>query len=187
MKLRAFQTVLLRQQEVRGSDGGAAEACRVVATSRGLSAKLTALAVIEGACLDVSLNSSSSLSKVAAGFDEGIPVSGGGTGGEPAEQLPQPPHHQDTGAVNRKESEEKVVVGDSRAGTKPVSMGRSSSSGGRGRMPAPPLPAQQPVRGFHLVDLHAVVRNSVEWRQCLPKVGRVDGKEPLVRSTHETL
>ena len=32
------------------------------------------------------------------------------------------------------------------------------------------LTAKTPVRGFHLVDLHGVVRNYVEWRHCIPKV-----------------
>lgn len=49
-----------------------------------------------------------------------------------------------------------------------------SSSDGTGRRASPPLAqppsAMPPARGFHLVDLHAVVRNSVEWSYCLPKV-----------------
>lgn len=32
------------------------------------------------------------------------------------------------------------------------------------------LPIKPPTHGFHLVDLHAVVRNSVEWSTWLPKV-----------------
>ncbi|CAM9755764.1 unnamed protein product, partial [Sphacelaria rigidula] len=39
----------------------------------------------------------------------------------------------------------------------------------------PLLPIKPPTHGFHLVDLHAVVRNSVEWRTWLPKV------EPVFR------
>lgn len=34
----------------------------------------------------------------------------------------------------------------------------------------PHVPVQVPTRGFHLVDLHAVVRNCAEWSHCLPKV-----------------
>lgn len=154
----------------------------MVAASQNLSAKLTALAVIKGTCLDVSLNAPSSLSKVVVGPAEGVQGSGGGTDCEAAEQQPQPQRPQDNAASQCKESEEKVVVGKPREGAESdqscakssaVSMSSSSSpSDRRGRMSAVPLPmARPPVRGFHLVDLHAVVRNSVEWRQSLPKVG----------------
>lgn len=160
----------------------------MVAASQDLSAKLTALAVVEGTCVDVSPNVSPSLSKAGVagvpGSAEGVArgSGGGGNGCEAVEQQPQPQRYQDTAGVKRKDSEGKVVVGEPRGGgtsgrrcssASAASMNSSStsSSGGRGRMPAPPLRVKPPARGFHLVDLHAVVRNSVEWRQCLPKVG----------------
>lgn len=180
------KTVLLRQQEARGPGGGATEACRVVAASKDLSAKLTALAVVEGTCLDVSLNTSLSLSlsKAAAGSGGGVQGNGGENDREDVGLQPQ--RLQNSAGVPCQISEKKVAVGEPRGGeilgrrfakTSAAAMnGSSSTSGGQGRMTAPPLRVQRPVRGFHLVDLHAVVRNSVEWRQCLPKVSWVGGK-----------
>eukprot|EP00903_Cladosiphon_okamuranus_P015552 g14357.t1 len=180
-------TVLLRQLRVRGAPGsGAAEACRMVATSQGLSAELTALAMIEGTCPEVRLRASSSLSRGATGGPaEGARGSdgGGGKGCEATErqqpQPPQPQRQQDKVTVASREEPEEVVEAErqnrvasenSCASTPAASMSSGSSYGGRRRVTAPLLPAKPPVRGFHLVDLHAVVRNSVEWRQCLPKV-----------------
>eukprot|EP00752_Nemacystus_decipiens_P004684 g4272.t1 len=175
-------TVLLRQKDVRGPGGGATEACRVVAASQDLSAKPTALAVIEGTCVEVSLNAPPELSMPAAGSAEGFRRSGGGIDCGAAEQRPQPQYHHDSVAEKCQDLEEKVVEGGPReramcdrscGSASAASMNcssSSSSSGGRGRIPPRPLRSEPPVRGFHLVDLHAVVRNSVEWRQCLPKV-----------------
>lgn len=174
---------------MRGPDGGVTDVCRVVAAAQDLSAELTALGVIEGTCLDIPLNASSSPSKAAGGPAEGFQGSGdGGNGCGSAEKKPQPQpqHRRDDAAVNRKEPE-KVVEGkhqrgevlsehDCASASVPSASGSgsstsSSSISGQGILTARPLPAKPPVRGFHLVDLHAVVRNSVEWRQCLPKVG----------------
>lgn len=185
---------------MRNAGTGGPEACRVVATSQNLSAKLTALAVIEGTCLDVALSAPFSPSQAAAESAEGIPGSSGSTRCETAtanlgvlheEAVQQQKHvqqqrRQNNGAtICSREAENKVVVeepwevvitdqGCTSASAVSMMSGTSSSSGElRGRMPppsAPPLLAKPPVRGFHLVDLHAVVRNSVEWRHRLPKV-----------------
>lgn len=67
-----------------------------------------------------------------------------------------------------------------------------SSSDDTGRRASPrlaqPPSAMPPVRGFHLVDLHAVVRNSVEWSYCLPQVcsGDWGARRGYIRKNTET-
>lgn len=181
------QTVLLRQRGERNTDTDATEACRVVASSQNLSAKLTALAVIEGDCLDVAFFAPS---RATAGSTEGVPGSSGATCCETGtvklgvirqevarqqQQQQQRCHNTGTSECSREADNNKVFVEEPRekasadqghgrmnASTATVTSGNSSSER-RARVPPP-------VRGFHLVDLHAVVRNSVEWRHCLPKV-----------------
>ncbi len=201
-----------------GTDASAPEACcRVVATSPNASAKLTALALVEGTCRGVSLYASPAPAQVAAGSAKGVPGSGGGTCCETAsstlgglgakaaqqqqEQQQQQQRCQDKAATCA-EVAGKIAVGEEprkgieadRSCTRDSAVstmndcssegvngtGTSSPSGERGRSPphAAPRPflAKPPLRGFHLVDLHTVVRNSVEWKHCLPKV-RFHGRE----------
>ena len=52
-----------------------------------------------------------------------------------------------------------------------------------GRHPSPPIAV--PSRGFHLINLHAVVRNSIEWSRSLPKVAKC--VNVLLKFIHKTV
>lgn len=170
-----------------GSTGtGATGICRVVTSSQNLSAKLMALSVIEGTCLQVALSASS---HATVGSTEGVPGSSGDTCceaaginlGEAVQQ--QRCQNNETDNCSReaeknavaKQPRERVTTYEGCTNASAASVTSGSSSIERRvkmspRSAAPPLLAKPPVRGFHLVDLHAVVRNSVEWKHCLPKV-----------------
>ncbi|CAM9860918.1 unnamed protein product, partial [Ectocarpus fasciculatus] len=186
-------TVLVRQGTTGTTNG-----CRVVAAPRDLSAKLTALAVIEGTCANISLSEVSSLPVAAM---DSIRNGWRAEGKAPTASLrihppqaveqQQQQHHlgknNTVSKYHRGGDVEETAVKEPLAGSEEVNQActnayasatvngsTDSSSDETGRRSSPPLAqppsTMPPVRGFHLVDLHAVVRNSVEWRYCLPKV-----------------
>ncbi|CAN0218272.1 unnamed protein product [Scytosiphon promiscuus] len=212
------KTVLLRQRT--RSSLGTVDGCRIVTTPQTLSAKLAALAVIEGTCSNVPLSAAATSSPLhVATKSSDFPREGEGetvgkvvtaaTRGDfhqgcAKQQLQQPGQQgrydnasggdgrgaESSGFVAEAREEVDASRGCANALNPPVpvvtrgtgnpssSARRRETSGATATMATPlltgraePSPAKLPVtRGFHLVDLHAVVRNSVEWSHCLPKV-----------------
>ncbi|CAN0399711.1 unnamed protein product, partial [Ectocarpus sp. 13 AM-2016] len=187
-------TVLVRQ-----GNTGTANGCRVVAAPRDSSARRTALAVVQGTCANVSVSEVCSLPMVGVVSSEGVPLSGWRTKGRtptaslkthPPQAVEQQQQQRQLGKNNtvskyRGGDVEETAVEEPLAGNEEVHqactnadnsvmVNRSTDRCDTGRGASPPLPqppsAMPPVRGFHLVDLHAVVRNSVEWSYCLPQV-----------------
>lgn len=208
------------------SSFGTVDGRRVVATPQTLSAKLAALAVIEGTCSNVSLSAAATSSPSNTATESADRARGeGGIGGEiptaapkgfQQEETAEKQHRQEqhqhqqqrcfdsTAGQRAREAEGATVVterreeasssrGSTSGSTSPVSAVTRSTGGpscgvrrGRRRTTTTatttttPVPEAVPIvlpvtRGFHLVDLHAVVRNSVEWSHCLPKVRVTDG------------
>ncbi|CAN0349411.1 unnamed protein product, partial [Ectocarpus sp. 12 AP-2014] len=189
-------TVLVRQGKT-----GTANGCRVVAAPRDSSARLTALAVVQGTCANVSVSEACSLPMVAVDSSEGVPRSGWRAEGRtptaslkthPPQAVEQQQQQWQLGKNNtvskyRGGDVEETAVEEPLVGNEEVRQACTNaensvmvnestdrSSYDTGRRASPPLTqppsAMPPVRGFHLVDLHAVVRNSVEWSYCLPQV-----------------
>lgn len=156
---RPAQAVLLKQKVRCNGDSH-----RVVAAAPDLSPNLTARAVIKGACLEVTLaaplSQASTESKRCSSVRAGV---------SSCRAIPGVRYRESKCRDNADDGSGLVLSeneGESEAATEAAHVtpyGQGSS----------PLSAKVPVRGFHLVDLHAVVRNCVEWGHCLPKVGGV--------------
>lgn len=171
--LPRVKTVLLRQGMRR------AEGYRVVIAAPNMTAKLTARAVIEGACLELPpMSSVSSLAAAEPAQRAGVPGSGRGTGCDeeavlaavreevPLEKGRKDPSKENGDGIAGRSGECSELNGTQ------SSVGAGEFSMNSSRQRASNLSAKAPSRGFFLVDLHAVVRNCVEWSHCLPKVCR---------------
>ncbi|CAN0459016.1 unnamed protein product, partial [Ectocarpus sp. 8 AP-2014] len=196
-RLAGVPMMVLVRQGTTGTTNGS----RVVAAPRDSSARLTALAVVEGTCANISVSEACSLPMVVVDSSEGVPRSGwrAECRAPTASRKTHPPQaveqQQQQWQLGKNKTVSKHRGGDAKetaveeplAGKEEVyractiadsssmvdgSTGSSSDDTGRRASPllAQPPSAMPPVRGFHLVDLHAVVRNSAEWSFCLPQV-----------------
>lgn len=159
MRLPVFLKTVLHRHGMRNN----AEGSRVVAADPSLSAKLTAHAVIEGRCAEVAPFASS---QAAAGDVECVTRSERGSRSEVPLGLVD---EEAEVRGDEGEKQEAVVVQD-KEGVKNARILSSTAFIASRRRESLAVLAKAPVRGFHLVDLHAVVRNCVEWHHCLPKV-----------------